>query len=200
MQKKKRIPWWHWPVILYLLIMVGFPVYYLQEDYDWNYASWGTPHKIVKSCRRYDNPIHGDEGVYARVFVFLPSQQNREKLNDWNGKQELDDYQKKLLTELGLPGPYRSGWLIEYGIVDFVECGNGLWLLTDLSRNKGGLFSDRMPPPNDGTPAHMLFFYYWGFAGAVAGVLFIPLLILCGGMAFVVNIVRGILKDAKRCR
>ena len=166
---KKR--WWRIPLLIWLVLVAGLPVYYLRPDCDWYYARWGAPEEIVKSCRSADNPLYGDEGVYARIFIVRPSAENLEHFRGDKAVCSSNMYpMDALLKEYELPGPYRMGNWYDSGVVDYVECGNGLLLLRDYSRNKGGLFSSRMAFAElsdlmELHPLHVVFFYLWGFVG-----------------------------------
>ena len=69
----------------------------------------------------------------------------------------------KLLQQYELPRPWRYGRWFGHGSVDVVECGNGLLLVADYSRNKGGLFSSRITPEIvwQHYPLHFRIAYAW---------------------------------------
>ena len=161
--------------ILWLLIVLGLPVYYLRPDCDWYYARWGTPEQIVKSRINFDNPLYEDEGVYTRVFVVRPSAETLELLGADSYEIKVQEAQQSflpLLLRYELPGPYRFWHWHVHGSVDYVECGNGLLLLRDRSRNKGGLTSSRMEFLELSDlwaqhPAHVVIFFLWGCLGFI---------------------------------
>ena len=159
---------------LWLLIVLGLPVYYLRPDCDWYYARWGTPEQIVKSRINFDNPLslYDEEGVYTRVFVVRPSAETLERLSADSYEMNPDESLLPLLLRYELPGPYRFWHWHVHGSVDYVECGNGLLLLRDCSRNKGGLTSSRMEFLELSDllaqhPAHVVIFFLWGCLGFI---------------------------------
>ena len=174
---------WQVLLLIWLVLVVGYPIYYLRPDCDWSYAYWGAPEEIVTSCRSSDNPMHGDEGVYARIFIVRPSVEN---LACFRGAAYVNSSNmypmEALLQEYELPGPYSPGNWYGAGTVDYVECGNGLLLLRDYSRNKGGLMSARMNSRRlsdlwQQQPPHVVFFYIWALLG-VATLILTPCLLL----------------------
>lgn len=183
---KKR--WRRWLLIIWLVIVAGLPVYYLRPDCDWYYAQWGTPERIVKSRINFDNPRFEDEGVYTRVFVVRPSAETLARLGEAAFETIPQLELLPLLLRYELPGPYRfMHWQVQ-GTVDYVECGNGLLLLRDESRNKGGLFSSRLAfvEWNDlwkTHPPHVVFFYLWGVLGLLTLIL-TPFLLLVGWVLY----------------
>lgn len=176
--------WRRWGLLLWLLIVAGLPVYYLRPDCDWYYACWGTPERIVKSRINFENPRFEDEGVYTRVFVVQPSAETRARLGEDAFETIPQQTLLPLLLRYELPGPYRFWHWHVHGSVYYVECGNGLLLLRDESRNKGGLFSSRMAFVElsdlwEKNPAHVVFFYLWGILGVLLLCL-TPFLLLIG--------------------
>lgn len=171
-----------WLLSIWLVLVAGLPVYYLRPDCDWDYRRWGTPEAILESARSPENHLHGDEGVYTRVFVVQPSEGNRECLAlDKCRERELSPFIASCLRRYNLPGPYRSGGWLEYGWVDLVLCGNGQLLMCDYSRNKGGLLSAKFSYCSldyvwTHYPAHVGFFYCWAII-AVLALLLAPFLV-----------------------
>ncbi len=180
-----------WLLILWLLIVAGLPVYYLRPDCDWYYARWGTPERIVKSRINFDNPLYErGEAVYTRVFVVHPSAESLECLRKDSFETKAQQNLLPLLLRYELPGPYRFWHWHVHGSVDYVECGNGLLLLRDYSRNKGGLFSSRMAFVEfselwEQNPPHVVFFYLWGVLGFLLLCL-TPFLLLIGGGLYLI--------------
>ncbi len=166
--------WSCWLMCIWLLLVAGLPVYYLRPDCDWDYRRWGTPEAILESARSPENHLHGDEGVYTRVFVVQPSEGNRECLAlDKCRERELSPFIASCLRRYNLPGPYRSGGWLEYGWVDLVLCGNGQLLVCDYSRNKGGLLSAKFSYCSidyvwTHYPAHVGFFYCWAIIAVLS--------------------------------
>ena len=153
--------------ILWLALVAGLPLYYLMPDRDWNYEYWGAPEQIIISRMRWNNPWHSDENVYSRIFVARPSADHRLHFRDFSAKSEAGERLRDLLQQYELPSPYRYGDYFGHGWVDVVECGNGLLLVADYSRNKGGLFSSRMSWDTVMAhyPLHFRIMYCWASLG-----------------------------------
>lgn len=198
MNKGRRI--WRRLCIIWLIIVAGLPLYYLMPDRDWNYEYWGAPEQIVVSSRSQENPWYSDEGVYTRIFIARPSAENRQHFRTYHDSSGIEKRMRSLLDEYQLPGPYRYGDFHGHGWVDAVECGNGVMLLTDYSRNKGGLFSSRMSWENVLVhyPLHFIFVYAWACLGLLVLLLTPFLAIPAGGGYLLFRIVRAFWK--LRCR
>ena len=162
--KGGRLVLWRCMIGIWLLLVAGLPVYYLRPERDWYYSSWGSPQEILTSGRLADNPLYKDEGVYSRVFIVRPSEENLAYLDSLEYKHCIfSESVEPLLKECGLPGPYRFA---NTGCVNFVLCGDGLMLVHDFSRNKGGLFSSRLAYPEDVVrlyPFRFVFYYIWAW-------------------------------------
>lgn len=173
-------------LILWLMLVAGLPAYYLMPARDWNYEDWGAPEEIVKSRMSWDNPANREKGVYARVFIVRPSAQN---LAHFHEKKSTSCYypMDELLHRYELPGPYRYGSWYGHGSMDYVECGNGLVLVRDYSRNKGGLFSSRMAwdTVKAHYPRYFVCLFMWASVGLVVLIL-TPFLLLFGALAYAI--------------
>lgn len=167
--------------IVWLIMLAGFPVYYLMPERDWNYQYWGAPQEIVKSRMFLENPAHPGERGYSRVFIIRPSAENCMRFGEGTRGTTNRFSMEELLRYYDLPGPYRYGWWIGHGDMDYVECGNGLVLVRDYSRNKGGLFSSRMEPETVRKyyPLHFFVIYAWAWFSALI-LLLTPFLIVFG--------------------
>ena len=156
-------------LILWLALVAGLPLYYLMPDRDWNYEYWGEPEQIIISRMRWSNPWHSDENVYSRIFVARPSADHRQHFRDFSAKSEAGERLRDLLQQYELPSPYRYGDYFGHGWVDVVECSNGLLLVADYSRNKGGLFSSRMSWDTVMAhyPLHFRIMYCWAALGLI---------------------------------
>ena len=154
-----------WGLIgIWLLLVAGWPLYYLQEDRDWYYPRWGTPKEIVTSYQVSANPLYEDEGVYSRIFIVHPSEENLAYFDSLTYKHcAFSESIAPLLKQHNLPGPYRYA---STGCVNFVIGGNGLMLVHDFSRNKGGLTSDRLAAPEKvvrSYPQSFVIYYLWAW-------------------------------------
>lgn len=172
-----RMLWWGL-VGLWLLLVAGWPVYYLLPDRDWHYPCWGEPNEIWESLQLSENPHYRDEHVYSRVFIVRPSVENLAYVRSLKYAHCLySETVESLLQEYALPGPYHFA---HTGCVNFVLCGNGLMLVHDFSRNKGGLLSSRLAQPEEVLrtyPASFVFHYVWAWVSlgtlALSPVLFL---------------------------
>lgn len=135
-----------WLMGIWVFIIAGLPLYYLMPDRDWNYEYWGAPESIIKTTTSPENPFCQDEGVYTRIFIARPSAVNMQHFDEVSASGSTARRMSKLLQQYELPRPWRYGCWFGHGSVDVVECGNGLLLVADYSRNKGGLFSSRITP------------------------------------------------------
>lgn len=154
-------------IMIWFLVVAGWPLYYLMPDRDWNYECWGAPEEIVKSSKSGDNP--GEKymkGVYARIFIVRPSAENLTHFRA-PGFTSCSYPMDELLHQYGLPGPYNYGHWYGHGSMDYVECGSGLVLVRDYSRNKGGLMSSRMgwETVREHYPPHFIIRYLWAWLG-----------------------------------
>ena len=70
-QSPKGRVWWRRLIGIWLIIVAGLPIYYMQPDFDWYYPDWGEPGKILRSYRIADNPLYKDEDVYTQ-YSFHP--------------------------------------------------------------------------------------------------------------------------------
>ncbi len=156
-------------LILWLALVAGLPLYYLMPDRDWNYEDWGAPEQIIRSRMRWDNPWRQDEGVYTRIFIARPAAAHKVHFREFPAESGVAKSMHDQLLQYGLPGPYRYGDYFGHGWVDVVECSNGLLLVADYSRNKGGLFSSRMSWDTVMAhyPLHFRFMYCWAALGLV---------------------------------
>ena len=185
-----------WRILLYiwLIVVAGLPVYYfLLPDRDWNYESWGAPEEIIVSRRSQENRLHGDEQVYTRIFIARPSATNKQLFRPYANPGKREELLQSLLEEYKLPPPYRDGAWYGHGLVDVVECGNGLMLVADYSRNKGGLFSSRMSQEClwSHYPLHFIFFHSWACLGLLT-LLLTPFLGIPGALLYLlVRVVRA---------
>lgn len=171
-------------LILWLVLVAGLPAYYLMPDCDWNYEYWGAPEEIVKSHMSPENPVYQDEGVYSRIFIVRPSAQNLLLFRETKSTR-CAHRMDKLLRRHELPGPYRCGSWFGHGRMDYVQCGNGLVLMRDYSRNKGGLFSSRMKwnTVTAHYPLRFICMYIWAAVGLCVLIL-TPFLLLAGLMLY----------------
>ena len=135
-----------WLMGIWVFIIAGLPLYYLMPDRDWNYEDWGTPEGIIKTTTSPENPFCQGEQVYTRIFIARPSAVNMQHFDEVSASGPTAGRMNKLLQQYELPRPWRYGDWFGHGSVDVVECGNGLLLVADYSRNKGGLFSSRITP------------------------------------------------------
>ena len=176
---------WRWLMGIWLLLAVGLPVYYLQPDRDWYYKEWGEPREILESRRISENPLYRNEGVYTRVFIVRPSEANLDCFRSLEGAHCLyPESIEPLLKEYGLPAPYRFA---DTGCVNFVLCGNGLMLVHDFSRNKGGLFSSRLAQPEGilrSYPLRFVICYVWAAVSWLVLFVLTPVLILLSPLLF----------------
>lgn len=156
-------------LILWLALVAGLPLYYLMPDRDWNYEDWGAPEHIIRSRMRWDNPWRQDEGVYSRIFIARPAAAHKVHFRECPAESGAAKRMRDLLLQYGLPGPYHYGDYFGHGWVDVVECSNGLLLVADYSRNKGGLFSSRMSWDTVMAhyPLHFRFMYCWAALGLI---------------------------------
>jgi hypothetical protein len=182
---KKR--WWRIPLLIWLVLVAGLPIYYLRPDCDWYYARWGTPECIEKSRIDLCSLISNKEEVYTRIFVVRPAVDNMAMLGEASVETKPQQDMLPLLRKYELPAPYRYWYWRVHGSVYYVVCGDGRLLLRDSSRNKGGLFSSRMAFVElsdllEQHPLHVVFFYLWGFVGTVvlilSGLLAVPCALL----------------------
>lgn len=192
-----------WRVLFYiwLIVVAGLPIYYyLLPDRDWNYEYWGAPEEILVSSRSRENPWRGDEGVFTRIFIARPSAENMQQFRVSANSSYCAERMNKLLAEYEMPGSYRYGEFFGHGWVDVVDCSNGLLLVADYSRNKGGLFSSRMGWENvqEHYPLHFIFAYAWACLGLLVLLLTPFLAIPAGGGYLLFRIVRAFWK--LRCR
>lgn len=169
-------------ICTWFLVVAGFPLYYLMPDRDWNYEYWEAPVEIVQSSKIAENP--GEkymQGVYARIFIVRPSTRNLSNFRA-AGFTSCAHPMDELLREYALPGPYRYGHWYGHGSMDYVECGNGLVLVRDYSRNKGGLMSSRMgwETVREHYPLHFVIRYLWAWTGI--GVLLLTPIALIPGL------------------
>ena len=155
--------------ILWLALVAGLPLYYLMPDRDWNYEYWGAPEQIIISRMRWSNPWRQDEGVYSRIFIARPAAAHKVHFREFSAESGVAKRMHDLLLQYGLPGPYHYGDYFGHGWVDVVECSNGLLLVADYSRNKGGLFSSRMSWDTVMAhyPLHFRIMYCWASLGLV---------------------------------
>lgn len=154
--------------ILWLALVAGLPLYYLMPDRDWNYEDWGAPEQIIISRMRWNHPHHQDEATaHTRVFIVRPSAENLSRFGKTSDKGRCRYPMDELLNQYELPAPWRYGSWSDHGWMDFVVCGNGLLLLEDYSRNKGGLFSSRMSWDTvmEHYPLHFRIMYCWASLG-----------------------------------
>jgi hypothetical protein len=156
-----------WLVGVWCFIVAGFPLYYLMPDRDWNYEDWGAPEQIIKSDTSPENPFCQGEQVYTRIFIARPSAVNMQRLGEVSATGPTDGRMNKLLQQYELPHPWRYGDWYGHGFVDVVACGNGLVLVADYSRNKGGLCSSRITPEIVWLhyPLHFCIAYSWAALG-----------------------------------
>ena len=192
-----------WRVLFYiwLIVVAGLPIYYyLLPDRDWNYEYWGAPEEIIISRRNQENRLYKNEQVYTRIFIARPSAANKQLFRPYANPGKREELLQSLLEEYKLPPPYRDGDWYGHGLVDVVECGNGLMLVADYSRNKGGLFSSRMSWENVLVhyPLHFIFVYAWACLGLLVLLLTPFLAIPAGGGYLLFRIVRAFWK--LRCR
>ncbi len=182
--KRNRRRWMKkWLMGIWLLLVAGWPVYYLQPDRDWYYPCWGAPMEILESHRISENPHYEKEDVYSRVFVVRPSEENLAYFRSLKYTHCLySEAVNAMLKEYSLPTPYRFA---NTGCVDFALCGNGLMLVHDFSRNKGGLFSSRLARPEEvvrSYPQRFVFPYVWAWVSlgtlALSPLLFLLCLLL----------------------
>ena len=157
--------WLMWCLLgIWLLIVAGLPVYYLRADRDWYYPCWGEPREILVSHRIEENPHYRDENEYSRVFIVRPSEENLAYFRSLKYSNCIcSETVEALLKEYSLPGPYHFS---NSGCVDFALCSNGLVLVHDFSRNKGGLFSNRLTQPEKvvrSYPQSFVFYYVWAW-------------------------------------
>ena len=181
-QSPKGRMWWRWLIGIWLIIVAGLPIYYMQPDFDWYYPDWGEPGKILKSYRIADNPLYKDEDVYTRVFIILPAEGTLTKFHEKEDKYIIfkSDVEAEL-QHASLHGPYQYA---NDGCVNFVLCDNGLMLVYDFSRNKGGLLSSRMGDMEyvrNHFPAHSVFFYFWAILASLTLIL-TPCLLVIGAL------------------
>jgi hypothetical protein len=144
--ENKRRFIWRRLVGVWCFIVAGFPLYYLMPDRDWNYEYWGAPEHIIESDTSPENPFYQDEGVYTRIFIARPSAVNMQRFDEVSATGPTAGRMNKLLQQYELPRPWRYGDWHSDGSGDVVVCGNGLLLVADYNRNKGGLFSSRITP------------------------------------------------------
>ena len=158
---------WRWLVGVWCFIVAGFPLYYLIPDRDWNYEDWGAPEHIIESDTSPENPFCQGEQVYTRIFIARPSAVNMQHFDEVSASGSTARRMSKLLQQYELPRPWCYGCWFGHGIVDVVECGNGLVLVADYSRNKGGLFSSRITPEIvwQHYPLHFRIAYAWAALG-----------------------------------
>ena len=190
--RSRRI--WRLLRYLWLIVVAGLPIYYyLLPDRDWNYESWGAPEEIIVSRRSQENRLHGDEQVYTRIFIARPSAANKQLFRPYANPGKREELLQSLLEEYKLPPPYRDGAWYGHGLVDVVECGNGLMLVADYSRNKGGLFSSRMSQEClwSHYPLHFIFFHSWACLGLLTLLLTPFLGIPCALLYLLVRVVRA---------
>ena len=190
--RSRRI--WRLLRYLWLIVVAGLPIYYyLLPDRDWNYESWGAPEEIIVSRRSQENRLHGDEQVYTRIFIARPSATNKQLFRPYANPGKREELLQSLLEEYKLPPPYRDGAWYGHGLVDVVECGNGLMLVADYSRNKGGLFSSRMSQEClwSHYPLHFIFFHSWACLGLLTLLLTPFLGIPCALLYLLVRVVRA---------
>lgn len=193
---KKQSNWKLRLVLIWMLVVAGLPIYYLRSDCDWDYSRWGAPGEILETKRSPENHLHGDEGVYTRVFVVRPSKDNyiSFKIKSEQSRTSIAPFLASLLREYELPPPYYYGSWLEYGWVDLVKCGNGLLLVCDYSRNKGGLMSARWKWEEGNYPSHVAIFYFWACLSIwvllLTLILFIPGIVLHRVFRALVRIVR----------
>lgn len=192
--KGHRRSLWLWLIGIWVFLVAGLPLYYLQSDRDWYYSEWGEPLEILESRKISENPLYQDEGVYTRVFVARASEENVACFNSlaFAGSCLYPERIDPLLKEYSLPAPYRFG---NTGCVDFALCSNGLMLVYDFSRNKGGLLSSRLLQTGEverSYPLGFVNFYIWAHLSLVVLVLTLVLL-------FLAPILFLLLKVASRC-
>ncbi|MBE6415438.1 MAG: hypothetical protein E7032_02770 [Akkermansiaceae bacterium] len=168
-------------VVIWMLVVAGLPIYYLRPDCDWDYSRWAAPEEILETKQSPENHLHGDEGVYTRVFVVRPSKANYISfdIKREQSRKSIAPFLSSLLREYELPPPYNYGSWLEYGWVDWVECGNGLLLVCDYSRNKGGLMSARWRWEDGNYPGHVALFYFWAWL-SIWGLLLTVVLLVPG--------------------
>lgn len=168
-------------VVIWMLVVAGLPIYYLRPDCDWDYSRWAAPEEILETKQSPENHLHGDEGVYTRVFVVRPSKANYISfdIKREQSRKSITPFLSSLLREYELPPPYNYGSWLEYGWVDWVECGNGLLLVCDYSRNKGGLMSARWRWEDGNYPGHVALFYFWAWL-SIWGLLLTVVLLVPG--------------------
>lgn len=192
---RKRSNWSRLLVGIWLLLVAGLPIYYLRSDCDWDYSRWGAPEAILETKKCPENQLHGDEGVYTRVFVVRPSKENHLsfKINKQRG-ENISPFLASLLQEYKLPAPYYYDSWTNFGWADLVECGNGLLLVCDYSRNKGGLMSARWRWNEGNYPGHVPVFYCWAWLSIwvllLTVILYIPGVVLYFVFRGIVRFVR----------
>ena len=169
MPPRRRSLCMRWVLIgCWLLLVAGWPVYYLLPDRDWYYPCWGAPLEILESRRISENPHYRNENVYSRVFIVRPSEKNLAYFRNLEYSNCLySETVESLLKEYSLPAPYHVS---NTGCVNFSLCGNGLMMVHDFSRNKGGLFSSRLAYPEvvlRSYPQHFVFHYVWAWVSLV---------------------------------
>lgn len=176
---------WRWLMGIWLLLVAGLPIYYLLPNRDWYYGDWGEPQKILESHQISENPLYKDEGVYTRVFIVRPSEENLDCFRSLPFEHCIySESVEPLLKEYGLPAPYRFA---NSGCVNFVLCGNGLMLVHDFSRNKGGLFSSRLAQPEGILHSYPLSFvicYVWAEVSWLVLFVLTPVLVLLSPLLF----------------
>ena len=158
-----------WLMGIWVFIIAGLPLYYLMPDRDWNYEDWGTPEGIIKTTTSPENPFCQGEQVYTRIFIARPSAVNMQHFDEVSASGPTAGRMNKLLQQYELPRPWRYGDWFGHGSVDVVECGNGLLLVADYSRNKGGLFSSRITPEKvwQHYPLRFRIAYAWAALGLI---------------------------------
>ncbi len=169
MPPRRRSLCMRWVLIgCWLLLVAGWPVYYLLPDRDWYYPCWGAPLEILESRRISENPHYRNENVYSRVFIVRPSEKNLAYFRNLEYSNCLySETVESLLKEYSLPAPYHVS---NTGCVNFSLCGNGLMMVHDFSRNKGGLFSSRLAYPEvvlRSYPQRFVFHYVWAWVSLV---------------------------------
>lgn len=191
---------WRCLMVIWLLLVAGLPIYYLRADCDWYYREWGEPQEILESHQISENPLYRDENVYTRVFVVRPSAENLAYFRnlEYEGSCIYAESVDPLLKEYGLPEPYRFA---HTGCVNFALCGNGLMLVHDFSRNKGGLFSSRLSQPDavgHRYPMRFVFFYVWAMLSCFVLTLTPVLLILSPLLFLLGKVFSKVLKTGSR--
>lgn len=193
---KKRSNWKLLLVVIWMLVVAGLPIYYLRPDCDWDYSRWAAPEEILETKQSPENHLHGDEGVYTRVFVVRPSKANYISfdIKREQSRKSITPFLSSLLREYELPPPYNYGSWLEYGWVDWVECGNGLLLVCDYSRNKGGMMSARWRWEDGNYPGHVALFYFWAWLSIwgllLTVVLLVPGVVLYGLFRALIRFIR----------